>query len=133
MSSMTVAEYVAYQRALGPCEVALYAKGRQCRAHARKYWSRAYGSIPAGMQVLHRCDNMLCTRLTHLFLGTAKDNTADMLWKGRGLAGKQHSAETRAKISAANTGQVPWSKGQPLRDRRQRNARLFAYNFGVAE
>lgn len=33
--------------------------------------------------VLHKCDNRACIKLEHLFLGTAQDNTDDMIRKGR--------------------------------------------------
>lgn len=46
-------------------------------------WRLARGEIPAGLWVLHRCDNRVCVNPDHLWLGTAKDNTQDMLAKGR--------------------------------------------------
>lgn len=42
------------------------------------------GEIPKGMYVLHKCDVRCCVNPDHLFIGTAKDNTQDMMSKGRG-------------------------------------------------
>lgn len=56
--------------------------GRREYAH-RASWIMFRGPIPAGMLVCHSCDVRHCVNPDHLFLGTAQDNTDDMLAKGR--------------------------------------------------
>lgn len=46
-------------------------------------WEFAYGPIPAGMKVCHRCDMPSCVNPDHLFLGTQKENMRDMFAKKR--------------------------------------------------
>lgn len=43
----------------------------------------ATGPLLPGEKALHRCDVHLCARRSHLFRGTAFDNTQDMIRKGR--------------------------------------------------
>jgi hypothetical protein len=87
----------------------------------RLSWELAYGPIPAGLGVLHRCDNRRRVRPDHLFLGTHgdnnRDNNRDAHAKGRGHvlppmrgAGNpqakltdDHVREIRARSAAATT------------------------------
>jgi len=66
------------------------------RAH-RVAYKQFVGPIPGGMLVCHSCDNRLCCNPAHLFLGSPRDNTRDMIAKDR-----QHwvgnTTERQAKI-----------------------------------
>jgi hypothetical protein len=57
-------------------------RGRNIRAHRYAYeaWK---GPIPAGMMVLHSCDNPPCVNPDHLRIGTARDNMMDAIQRGR--------------------------------------------------
>lgn len=56
--------------------------GKVQKSH-RVAWRHQYGPVPAGLFVLHHCDNPSCVNPKHLFLGTASDNMQDALRKGR--------------------------------------------------
>lgn len=84
----------AHAPQLGPCwewarcRSAHGGYGRVGGQRAHRYaWTIAYGPIPNGLCVLHRCDNPPCVRPDHLWLGTQVDNMRDKTRKGRGRTG----------------------------------------------
>lgn len=77
---------------------------RHLRAH-RYAWFLANGPIPAGLCVLHRCDNPACVRPSHLELGTRAKNNYDMARKDR--AHKSLSGLPRG-VFRADTKREQW-------------------------
>jgi hypothetical protein len=67
------------------------AGGKRIRVLAhRAAWELEHGGIPDGKQVRHRCHVRLCVRPDHLLLGTAADNSADMVRAGRSTSGERN-------------------------------------------
>ncbi len=57
-------------------------KGKWVRSH-RAIYELINGPIPNGLHCLHKCDNPRCCEISHLFLGTNKDNVIDKMKKNR--------------------------------------------------
>jgi hypothetical protein len=85
----------------------------------------AYGPIPTGLHVCHRCDTPSCVNPSHLFVGTADDNRRDMVSKGRErhAAGEVHG---RAKITARDVDEIRRLRGIETQ-------RSLAARFGVSQ
>lgn len=89
-------------------------------------WNRRYGSthrinwilhrgkIPRGLLVLHRCDNPICCNPDHLFLGTNKDNTHDMMRKGRMPRGADAPRAVLNEAAVQEIRQSPSGMAVPL-------------------
>lgn len=63
----------------------------------RVSWLIQHGSFSEN-EVLHRCDNPACVRVSHLFEGTQADNVRDMVAKGRHVSG--HGARVSKALRA---------------------------------
>ncbi len=64
-------------------------QGKFQSAH-RMAWIFRHGEIPAGLHVLHKCDEPSCVSPSHLFLGTNQENMDDRTAKDRLPRGHNH-------------------------------------------
>jgi DNA-binding XRE family transcriptional regulator len=80
--------------------------------------------VPAGMMVLHECDNPACVNPAHLRLGTAAENSQDMVQKNRSSRGERHC---HAKLTLADVLLI-----RQLHTTYQHTQQELAALFGVA-
>lgn len=97
--------------------------GKSRSAHRVSY-ELFKGEIPEGMCVLHTCDAPPCVNPEHLFLGTSKDNTGDMIQKKRQSRGgmklnPEIVSEIRACIGKTNRGEIAYTYGLSVRHLRR--------------
>lgn len=111
---------------LGPVIVGGYGRikvhGEVVLAHRLSY-QLSCGPIPDGLEVCHRCDMPGCIEPGHLFLGSHKENMADMSAKRRNP--KPRGADHWwAKLTAEKAEEIRAAKG------RQKD---IAARFGVSQ
>jgi hypothetical protein len=71
----------------------------------RVSWVIHFGLIPDGLDVCHTCDNPICIRPDHFFLGTALDNARDCTSKDR-YAHKFFNADRAEACRLYNEGRM---------------------------
>lgn len=98
-----------------------HADGRSVGAHRYAY-ELEHGSIPKGKFVCHHCDNPGCVRPDHLFLGTQRENLADMWAKGRGAVGDRSGV---AKLTDEQVREIRTKRANGV------NNRTLAREYGV--
>lgn len=96
-------------------------KGKVIGAH-RYMYALHNGPIPPGALICHACDNPPCVNPGHLFVGTHKDNTADMHRKGRANI-PRGSAHSFAKLTERDVVEIRQS---------DMNVDELAERFGVS-
>jgi hypothetical protein len=69
--------------------------GKVSYAH-RVAWEKAFGPIPGGMLVHHKCGNRPCVNVDHMELMTRQDH---MGWRGHGKLNKQQAEEIRQLVA----------------------------------
>jgi hypothetical protein len=93
--------------------------GIRTKLHRYSY-ELANGSIPAGMIVLHSCDNPACFNPDHLRIGTIEDNNKDKTAKQRQVKGE---AVHTSKLSVEQVIDI---------QNDERSNRVIAKEYGVA-
>lgn len=101
--------------------------GSRMTVAARFSYELLVGEIPPGLYVCHHCDNPLCVRPDHLFVGTQNDNMKDMAAKGR--ANRSVGARNgRAKLTEAD---VRYIRANWTYRSRTHSQKQLAAAFGV--
>lgn len=80
--------------------------GKTKKAH-RVAWMLEHGDIPKDMNVLHHCDNPSWVRVSHLWIGTHRQNMQDRTRKGRqNVLDNRGERNGCAKLSHAQVNKI---------------------------
>lgn len=72
--------------------------GGGCERAHRVSWKLFVGPIPQGAILCHRCDTPACVNPDHLYAGTPKQNTRDMMVRGRHKTRPHHGHQNGNSI-----------------------------------
>jgi len=86
-------------------------------------WLVTHGEIPAGICVLHHCDNRACCNPDHLYLGTKLDNARDRVRRKR-EGDRRGEKNGRAKLTADDVRTIRSSKT---------NQCVLAADYGISQ
>lgn len=143
MARQRRAEFLEYLRNLepeGPCVPwhnapnkngygNLKIDGRQHIAH-RWVYEQINGPVERHLQICHSCDNRICVRPGHLWLGTQQDNMHDAAVKGRTYGGNPGATpgekHPNAKVSDAEVRIIRSLRSQGVRQN------IIAETFGIS-
>lgn len=105
----------------------LWHGGKRRGAH-RIAFELTHGRIPAGLDILHTCDNPPCCNPTHLWTGTARDNLRDAARKGR-IRGGNLRGET------SPNHKLTWAAARDIRKRQAagESQHGLAREYGVSQ
>jgi hypothetical protein len=88
------------------------------------------GEIPKGLFICHKCDTPACVNPDHLFAGTAADNVADKVSKGRQGMGEKIK-QSKLKPENIIAIRAEYKSGEMQRHIAKRHGVHFATNSDI--